>query len=77
MISFSFSGFSAIYRQAWLQMTILPLSVFGGMVALNISGMTFNVSSAVGFIALLGIYIMNGVLMISHINHLRDNGQPT
>ncbi len=64
------------FRQAWLQMTILPLSVFGGMVALNISGMTFNVSSAVGFIALFGIYIMNGVLMISHINHLRDNGEP-
>ncbi len=64
------------FRQAWLQMAILPLSVFGGMVALNISGMTFNVSSAVGFIALFGIYIMNGVLMISHINHLRDNGEP-
>jgi cobalt-zinc-cadmium resistance protein CzcA len=64
------------FRQAWLQMAILPLSVFGGMVALNISGMTFNVSSAVGFIALFGIYIMNGVLMISHINNLRKNGEP-
>lgn len=63
------------FRQAWLQMGILPLSVFGGMVALNITGMTFNVSSAVGFIALFGIYIMNGVLMISHINHLRNDGE--
>jgi heavy metal efflux system protein len=63
------------FRQAWLQMALLPLSVFGGMVALNITGMTFNVSSAVGFIALFGIFIMNGVLMISHINHLRNEGE--
>ncbi len=63
------------FRQAWLQMAILPLSVFGGMVALNISGMTFNVSSAVGFIALFGVYIMNGVLMISHFNNLRLRGE--
>lgn len=65
-----------LFRQAWLQIGILPLSVFGGMVALNLSGMTFNVSSAVGFIALFGIYIMNGVLMISHINSLRSRGIP-
>jgi cobalt-zinc-cadmium resistance protein CzcA len=64
------------FRQAGLQMGILPLSVFGGMIALNITGMTFNVSSAVGFIALFGVYIMNGVLMISHINHLREIGNP-
>jgi len=64
------------FRQAWLQMALLPLPVFGGMVALNITGMTFNVSSAVGFIALFGIFIMNGVLMISHINHIRNEGEP-
>lgn len=62
------------FRQAWLQMAILPLPVFGGMIALNIAGMTFNVSSAVGFIALFGIFTMNSVLMISHINHLRGEG---
>jgi cobalt-zinc-cadmium resistance protein CzcA len=62
------------FRQAWLQIGILPLSVFGGMLALNITGMTFNVSSAVGFIALFGVFIMNGVLMISHINYLRAEG---
>jgi len=62
------------FRQAGLQIGMLPLSVFGGMVALNISGMTFNVSSAVGFIALFGVFTMNGVLMISHINNLRKSG---
>jgi cobalt-zinc-cadmium resistance protein CzcA len=64
------------FRQAWLQMAILPLPVFGGMIALNVTGMTFNVSSAVGFIALFGIFTMNDVLMISHINHLRCEGKP-
>ena len=62
------------FRQAWLQMATLPFPVFGGMVALNLSGMSFNVSSAVGFIALFGVFTMNGVLMISHINHLRSEG---
>jgi len=62
------------FRQSWLQMATLPFPVFGGMVALNLAGMTFNVSSAVGFIALFGIFTMNGVLMISYINYLRGEG---
>jgi cobalt-zinc-cadmium resistance protein CzcA len=41
------------------------------MLALVVRGMTVNVSSAVGFIALFGVFIQNGVLMISHINNLR------
>ena len=63
------------FRQAWLQIGMLPLAIFGGMLALNVFGMTFNVSSAVGFIALFGVFIQNGVLMISHINYLRKNGE--
>jgi cobalt-zinc-cadmium resistance protein CzcA len=63
------------FRQAWLQIAMLPLAIFGGMLALNIFGMTFNVSSAVGFIALFGVFIQNGVIMISHINFLRESGE--
>ena len=59
------------FRQAGLLIGMLPLAVFGGMLALVVRGMTFNVSSAVGFIALFGVFIQNGVLMISHINNLR------
>ncbi len=62
------------FRQAGLLMSIVPLALFGGMLALNIRGMTLNVSSAVGFIALFGVAIQNGVIMISHINHLRKQG---
>lgn len=63
------------FRQAGLLILILPLALFGGMLALNIRGMSFNVSSAVGFIALFGLTIQNGVIMISHINVLRKRGE--
>ncbi|MEI6750922.1 MAG: efflux RND transporter permease subunit, partial [Bacteroidota bacterium] len=61
-------------RQAGLLMGIVPLALFGGMLALNVRGMTLNVSSAVGFIALFGVSIQNGVIMISHFNGLRRQG---
>jgi cobalt-zinc-cadmium resistance protein CzcA len=62
------------FRQAGLLIGMLPLAVFGGMLALVVRGMTFNVSSAVGFIALFGVFIQNGVILISHINVLRKRG---
>ena len=64
------------FRQAGLLIALLPLALFGGLLALNLRGMTFNVSSAVGFIALFGLTIQNGVIMISHINSLRRDGSP-
>ncbi|WP_293313263.1 efflux RND transporter permease subunit [Pedobacter sp. UBA5917] len=62
------------FRQAGLILGIVPLALFGGMLALNLRGMTLNVSSAVGFIALFGVAIQNGVILISHINDLRKEG---
>ena len=62
------------FRQATLLMMLLPLALFGGMLALNVRGMSLNVSSAVGFIALFGVTIQNGVIMLSHINALRAKG---
>lgn len=61
-------------RQALLILSVIPLAIFGGMLALVVRGMTFNVSSAVGFIALIGVAIQNGVIMLSHINNLRAEG---
>jgi cobalt-zinc-cadmium resistance protein CzcA len=57
-----------------LILSVVPLALFGGMLALNVRGMTLNVSSAVGFIALFGVAIQNGVIMISNINQLRLSG---
>ena len=62
------------FRQAGLLIGLLPLSLLGGLAALVIRGMSFNVSSAVGFIALFELTIQNGVIMLSHINDLRKRG---
>lgn len=62
------------FSQAGLLMSVVPLALFGGMLALHIRGMTLNVSSFVGFIALFGVAIQNGVLMITQFNTLRKNG---
>lgn len=63
------------FRQAGLVLSIVPLAVFGGMLALLVRDMSLNVSSAVGFIALFGVAIQNGVIMVSHINDLRKQGK--
>ena len=62
------------FRQAGLLIAMLPLALLGGLLALMVRDMTFNISSAVGFIALFGLTIQNGVIMISHINDLRQSG---
>ena len=62
------------FRQAALVLSIVPLALFGGMLALNVRGMTLNVSSAVGFIAMFGLSIQNGIIMVSQINNLRKGG---
>jgi len=74
MLLLLFAAFGS-FRQASLLMCVVPLALFGGMLALNVRGMTLNVSSAVGFIALFGVAIQNGVIMISHINNLRKKGE--
>jgi cobalt-zinc-cadmium resistance protein CzcA len=62
------------FSQAGLILSVVPLALFGGMLALNIRGMTLNVSSSVGFIALFGVAIQNGVIMISNLIHLQAEG---
>ena len=62
------------FRQAGLVLSIVPLALLGGMLALCVRGMTLNVSSAVGFIAMFGLSIQNGIIMVSQINGLRKKG---
>ncbi|HYL55553.1 MAG TPA: CusA/CzcA family heavy metal efflux RND transporter [Gemmatimonadales bacterium] len=59
-------------RHAGLVLMCVPLALLGGVVALLVRGMTLNVSSAVGFIALFGVAIQNGVIMVANLNRWRE-----
>ena len=61
-------------RQAVLVMVNVPLALIGGIFALALSGEYLSVPASVGFIALLGIAVLNGVVLVSHFNQLRDQG---
>lgn len=52
----------------------VPLALTGGIVALWVRDMPFSISAAVGFIALSGVAVLNGLVMVSHINQLRGEG---
>lgn len=49
----------------------IPLSLIGGIIALWLRGLPFSISAGVGFIALFGVAVLNGILMINHFNDLR------
>ncbi len=63
-------------RQALLVMLNVPFALVGGIAALWLRGMNLNLSAAVGFIALFGVAVLNGVVLVSYINHLRNRGRP-
>ncbi len=63
-------------RYALLVFTGVPLALSGGVLALWVRGMPFSISAAVGFIALSGVAVLNGLVMVTFINQLRDEGQP-
>jgi cobalt-zinc-cadmium resistance protein CzcA len=65
-----YSSFGTL-RHAGLILTIVPVALLGGLIALTFRGMTLNVSSAVGFIALFGVAVQNGVIMVASLNHQR------
>jgi cobalt-zinc-cadmium resistance protein CzcA len=69
-----FMAFGSV-RQALLVYSGIPLAVTGGIFALWMRGMPFSISAAVGFIALSGVAVLNGVVMISYFNQLREQGK--
>lgn len=58
-------------RLASLVFTGIPLATVGGVVALAVRGMPMSISAGIGFIALFGVAVLNGLVLISHINDLR------
>jgi cobalt-zinc-cadmium resistance protein CzcA len=70
-----FSTFRSV-RQALLILSNIPFALVGGMLALWLTGEYLSVPASVGFIALLGITVLNGVVLVSYFNQLRAEGLP-
>jgi cobalt-zinc-cadmium resistance protein CzcA len=68
-----FSAFGSV-RQALLIILNVPFALIGGIVALFLRGLPLSVSGAIGFIALFGVAVLNGIVMVSYFNKLREEG---
>ncbi|MHB9118663.1 MAG: efflux RND transporter permease subunit [Burkholderiales bacterium] len=68
-----FATFGSV-RQALLVFANIPFALIGGVFALLLAGEYLSVPASVGFIALLGIAVLNGVVLVSYFNQLRDQG---
>ena len=62
-------------RQAGLIILNIPFAMIGGIVSLYLSGLYLSVPASVGFITLFGVAVLNGVVMVTYFNQLRDSGR--
>jgi heavy metal efflux system protein len=62
------------FRQALLILGVVPLATLGGLISLHATGQNLNVASGVGFIALFGVAVQNGIIMVSNLNRMRKAG---
>lgn len=72
---FLFDAFKS-FKSALLIMLNIPFALIGGIVALYVTGIPLSVSAAIGFIALFGQAVLNGVVMVTYFNQLRSAGMP-
>ena len=70
-----YSAFGAV-RPALLIYFNIPIAATGGIFALFVRGMPFSISAGIGFIALSGVAVLNGVVMLSHVRDLEEEGLP-
>jgi cobalt-zinc-cadmium resistance protein CzcA len=68
-----FFAFGSV-RQTLLVATGIPLALTGGIIALGLRGMPFSITAAVGFIALSGVAVLNGLVLVNYFNELREEG---
>jgi cobalt-zinc-cadmium resistance protein CzcA len=61
-------------RQAALILGVVPLATLGGLLSLHLTGQTLNVATGVGFIALFGVAVQNGIIMVANLNRMRKSG---
>ena len=65
------------FRDALVIFVAVPLSAIGGILALELRGMPFSISSGIGFIALFGISVLNGIVLISAVKQLKSSDFPS
>jgi len=70
LLYFTFHSF----RNSLLIFTAIPLSAIGGVLALWLRDMPFSISAGVGFIALFGVAVLNGIVLIAEFNNLKKTG---
>jgi cobalt-zinc-cadmium resistance protein CzcA len=68
-----YSLFNSV-RDSLLALAGIPFAVAGGVIALFVTGLPFSVSAAIGFISLLGVSVMNGILVLTYFNELHMQG---
>src|SRR5271166_4154641 len=62
------------FRDSLLVLMGIPFAVAGGIIALAVSGEAFGISAAIGFVSLFGVSVMNGILIMTYFNELRQAG---
>ncbi len=62
-------------KEATIIFSAIPLAAIGGIIALWLRGMNFSISAGVGFIALFGVAVLNGIVLISYYNRLKEEGE--
>ena len=65
------------WRDSFLALLGLPFAISGGLVALYVSGLDFSISSAIGFISLMGVSVMSGILILNGYYRVASGGMPT
>jgi cobalt-zinc-cadmium resistance protein CzcA len=70
---FLYFAFGSV-RETLLVFTAIPLSAVGGILLLWLRGMPFSISAGVGFIALFGIAVLNGIVLVEHLKKLKNKG---
>jgi len=61
-------------RDSVMTLAGIPFAIAGGVIALFVTGLDFSISAAIGFVSLFGVSVMDGILMITYYNQLREQG---
>ena len=75
ILTLLFANFGSL-RDTLLAASVMPMALVGGVLALLFTGTAFSISAAIGFVALLGIAVMDGIIVLTAFNNAVDEGTP-